>query len=436
MREKSLTGPAIARPAAEALARSAAPQTHIPLLLVSAITVALLYVGASKSMGLPVTDLVEYRCYGLAFWGGQPAVDASHLAACASYLGSTHTVAFHILPREYGPLALIPFSLPLLGPGAWYPWLFATEMIAVVGGIAWLLHRYAAAGSVHAWLFYVMLGSMATAAARFDVVPAACVLAAFIARKRSHHALSWVLLAVGVALKFYPLLLVPLWAIDAWRNRASRPFHRGPLAFGLTLAVPFGLGALLDPSHVLDPVRFMGSRCVELESTPASVSYVLARLTGSPVTFSNAYHAVCQQSPALASIGAGMTALALAGMAAVLYLNWRGRLALPLASIALLILAILGAKVFSPQYLLWVSPLLAMEYGLRSRVFIGWGLVCLLTTVIFPLGFDSLPLVALHLSSDVVVPIAALLRNLTMVVLLLCGAVVSLRGDKSVATSD
>ena len=126
----------------------------------------------------PFTDAAEYQCYALAFWHGSDAATVPSAATCATYLGSTPLPAFATLPKEYGPLAIVVLSLPLLGSAGRYPWLFAAEMIAVVLGVALLLHRIAPVGAGRVWLLYVMLGSAAAAAARFDVVPAACTLLA------------------------------------------------------------------------------------------------------------------------------------------------------------------------------------------------------------------------------------------------------------------
>jgi len=75
-------------------------------------------------------------------------------------------------------------------------------------------------------------------------------------------------------------------------------------------------------------------------------------------------------------------------------------------------LAMLGSKVFSPQYLLWISPLVACEFGLRDlRAFAGWCLVCLATTLCYPLSYTSLLLVAPHTTPDTAVPLTTGLRN-------------------------
>jgi hypothetical protein len=111
--------------------------------------------------------------------------------------------------------------------------------------------------------------------------------------------------------------------------------------------------------------------------------------------------------------------LALVGIVGVVALFWRGRLSLGLAACLVLALAMLGSKVFSPQYLLWISPLVAWEYGLAElRAFLGWSLVCLATTLCYPLSYTSLLLVALRTTPDTAVPLTAGLRNALLIALI------------------
>ncbi|HET9922151.1 MAG TPA: hypothetical protein VFQ30_20135, partial [Ktedonobacteraceae bacterium] len=53
------------------------------------------------------------------------------------------------------------------------------------------------------------------------------------------------------------------------------------------------------------------------------------------------------------------------------------------ASIALLLLFIATGKVFSPQYLIWVIPLLAYSNALESFWLLCWGTLSFLTTYIY-----------------------------------------------------
>ncbi len=312
-------------------------------------------------------------------------------ATCATYLGSTPLPAFATLPKEYGPLAIVVFSLPLLGSAGLYPWLFAAEMIAVVLGVALLLHRIAPVGAGRVWLLNVMLGSAATAAARFDVVPAACTLLALVALTRGHHSWAYAALAAGTLLKIYPALLLPLFLIESWRMRGTIPlWRRGPGLYAAAVVMVEGVAWLLNPASALRPATFMRGRCVQVGSLPASLSALGALVSREPISFLYSYNSICQVSSGLGVLSAICIGMAMVGIAAVIVLYWRGAISLGLAALLLLALALLGSEVFSPQYLLWISPLVAWEFGLRDlRAFAGWCLVCLATTLCYPLSYHE-----------------------------------------------
>jgi hypothetical protein len=407
--------------AAATLSRETRPSTRIPLWFLLALASVALMIGMSKTNFVGSTDVVEYRCYGVAFLGGMPALGRAHLNGCNALIGSIPAIPFHVLPREYGPLALVIFVLPALATGMLYPWLFALEMLLAVWGIALALARWGAPGAGHAWMMYAMMGSMVTALGRFDVAPALCVVLALVALRRGRQNWAYAALALGVLLKFYPLLLLPLFLIETWRTRRKHSPWQGPALFaGATLAGE-GLAAAINPSAVLEPFFFMSNRCVQVESLPSTLSYALARLTGNQVSFAYAYRAMCQTSVGVEGFAAAAPLLAAASMAVVAVLFARGRIALLPAVALTLCLAVLGTRVFSPQYLLWISPLVALAWGLKARAFLAWGAVCLLTTLCYPLSYGSLLLPLLRLTPEQVVPLTAGARNLLLLTLVVVG---------------
>jgi len=74
-----------------------------------------------------------------------------------------------------------------------------------------------------------------------------------------------------------------------------------------------------------------------------------------------------------------------------IWLQWRGKLNIVQAFIALLLVFIVTGKVFSPQYLIWVLPLLAYAYPLDLIWFPYWALISLLTTLIYPYLYTRTP---------------------------------------------
>lgn len=355
-----------------------------PLWLFGGLAVALLLATAATN----TQDVVEYHCYALNFWQGAKVANTALGAPCSASISDLASRPFQELPREYGPLSLVVFSLPMLAPSSWYNAVFYTLMCFVILGIAWLLDRYGPRGAGQMWLLYTMLGAMLEAAGRFDALPAAAVLVALLAAQRGRALTAYGSLAVGALLKFYPLGLLPLLLIVSWRRRRDEPFWRGPALFAGIIGVGEVIAALISPQRALAPLGFMGARCVEVEAFPATLSYLWATLTGGQVKVMTVaqYSSVCQFGPALDVTQAIMSLIAIATLAAVYWLVWTGRLTLAHGFLFATGALIIGVKVFSIQYLLWLSPLVAYIYGLDLLALIGWGAVCLATTFYYPVA--------------------------------------------------
>ncbi|MBV9709926.1 MAG: hypothetical protein JO011_03290, partial [Ktedonobacteraceae bacterium] len=64
----------------------------------------------------------------------------------------------------------------------------------------------------------------------------------------------------------------------------------------------------------------------------------------------------------------------------VVIMQWRGKFDITQASLAILLVSIITGKVFSPQYLIWLMPLLAYAGAFDAFWIVCWSLVCALTT--------------------------------------------------------
>jgi hypothetical protein len=78
----------------------------------------------------------------------------------------------------------------------------------------------------------------------------------------------------------------------------------------------------------------------------------------------------------------------LAGLAFIFWLYWRDRLSLTQGFLFATGVIILSVKVFSVQYLLWLSPLIAYIYGTQAAALIAWGAVCLATSLFYPVAIS------------------------------------------------
>ncbi|MBI1914719.1 MAG: hypothetical protein HYS12_08285 [Planctomycetes bacterium] len=255
---------------------------------------------------------------------------------------------------------------------------------------------------------------------RLDLVLAALVLLSLaLLASRAHYSWSFALLAVAIHFKLVPVVLAPIWVVGAmpgsqplemWRPRALAGFAaRGSLLLGLVVVgfVPF---YLWTGEHCLDFFRYHRARPIEIDSLYGSLVLVLRSL-GHPVTVDYSYGSINVHSPltpALVALSPWLTAGALVG-AIVVLLRFRrvsgaagvdspagATLARahprPFISFTLLFLMLFIAtnKVFSPQYLLWLAPLVALlplGRGSRRLFTTGFLLVCALSTVLVPFLF-------------------------------------------------
>lgn len=375
---------------------SALPRPRLPerarrwtLLVVEVALLALALVAARSivvaTTRLPNGDVTEYHTYALQFWLGHPMLAA--------------------LPVEYPPLAIFPFSLTLLPPLADFQSVFAWwASAAVIAGYLGYL-RFADRRRAVAYIVYLIIGAAGVIVARFDIFPALATLVALWAAQRRHFATAYLLLAVGVLLKLYPIFLAPLvilaqWqalagadAITAaralWRDRRTDRGRRlrralGRVGEGMALfvgvtALGFALAFMLDPSGALTEFTYAGSRPLQVESTPATLLW-LGSVVGVPAHAEFSYLSLNFVGP-LDVVLKPLSSVALA--LGCLWVYWRfarGRLTLAQGFLACLAVVIVANKIFSPQYMIWITPFVAEVYGLDAV----WLIICALTTLIFP----------------------------------------------------
>lgn len=374
----------LTRPA-QAVSRSRHAPRMIPMWLMSFVAGALWVAGASFSS----QDVNDYHCYALAFWSGARATASLEPGSCLTPISLFSNLPFHTVPLEYGPLALITFLPPLIVPATWYNTAFFVEMALVGMSIAWLLDRYGPLWSGHVWLIYGLIGSWILVAGRFDAAPAACVVVALLAAQRGRLTWAYVALALGVLMKLYPLALLPLLLLVSWRERGREPLWRGPAAFVAIVGVVEGWVALIAPASLLTPFTYMSARCVQIESAAATFASLWARVTQVEPDFPYAYNSTCEATAAMGASQMIALGLGVVGIALALALFWRGRISLGLAALLTLGALLVGSKVLSPQYLIWISPLIALEFGANVFALVGWSLVGALTTACFPYAYNG-----------------------------------------------
>jgi hypothetical protein len=378
---------------------------------------------------VPNGDVLEYQRYAMAFWFGHPL--------------------FRHLPVEYPPLTILPFTLTILPPLPDPVVLFAWWMgVLLIVAYFWM-RRYSTPRRAAVLIAYLLLGATSTVLARYDLFPALATLLALWACERGRFRLAYALLAIGVLLKLYPVFLIPLVAAEQWRTLSgpspsdapgtlapvrmagcaswraelarlrdvvARTAAGAPLrAVGIEVALCAGIiiagfaaAALLSPSGALSGFSYASARPLQIESTPATLLWI-GSWFGLPAHAVYTYHSLNLVGQADAVLKP-LSALALAGGCLLVY--WRllmGRLRLGEAFIACLCVVLVTNKIFSPQYLIWVLPLVAYIAGLEAV----WVAIGLLTTLIYPFLYFAVPHIRLVAYVPLFLPAVAV-RNVLL----------------------
>jgi Glycosyltransferase family 87 len=210
---------------------------------------------------------------------------------------------------------------------------------------------------------------------RFDVWPAALTGAALAAFVRERHRLGGTMLGLGAAAKIYPAVLLPVLVIVAVRRRGVREgvivAASSVAAFGAVL-VPFAIASL---SGTWRSLRIQFSGGLQIESLASSLLVIASHVADKASDFTTHGAGGGLIRTNLAGPGVGVTTtVADVLLPAVLCLLWV-RLArskrdaredlLRYVAGTLATVLVLGT-VLSPQYVVWLIPLVPLVGGARG----------------------------------------------------------------------
>jgi hypothetical protein len=331
-------------------------------------------------------------------------------------------VPYRDVPVEYPPAALPLFALPAAVSSDLDGFRLAFELLLLLCAAGTLaavdvalctlgaspMRRALALGFVA--VAPLLLGRVSWE--RYDLWPALLATAGVAALLVGRHRLSAVALGLGAAAKLFPLVLVPLLALRAGRREALAATG---LAIGVLAAclAPF---LALAPGETVDVFERQVRRPLQIESLGASALLVAREVGGLSLGVESSYGSINLGGQRAAVVSALLTLAAAALLAFVVYRAWRDRPAhegLVMSAAALVAVVVVLGKVLSPQFLLWLVPLVALLGGRRGALggaLLGAALV--VTHLVFPDRYLAL----IRLDAEPVWLLA--LRNVLLVALL------------------
>jgi Glycosyltransferase family 87 len=339
---------------------------------------------------------------------------------------------------EYPPGALPVFILPSLAAEDDYRTVFEVLMLLCGLGAVVLVartldaagadRRRLLAGCALAGLAPLVLGTVILT--RFDLWPALLSVGALAALAGGRERLGLGVLGLAVSAKIYPAVLLPIALLYVARRRGGREALVGLGIFAAVLAavlVPF---AVLSWDGLLHAFTEQARRPLQIESLGSSVLLAVADLGGYEPTIVSSFGSqnLSGQLPdTLAGLQTAVQIVAVIAVWILFAISPRGTPQLLAASAAAVAAFAAFGKVLSPQFLIWLIPLVALVLGRLGAV--AWGLFALalaLTHAYFPKRyFDGL----LTLDSGPVWLLVA--RNVAFVALVVLLSVALSRAEPS-----
>jgi uncharacterized membrane protein len=285
--------------------------------------------------------------------------------------------------------------------------LFACARLAVLTGGD---RRFALAGVA---LSPLLAGAMIRT--HFDVAAVAIAVAALAAIGGRRVALGFALLGVGAMTKVFPLAIAPVAFAWLWGRGERADAWRGVAALAVTLVVLGAGWLLISPSGAVDSVRYQAERPVQIESNAAMVLLTLNAAGAEAPKFVDSHRAQAVEHDLEGTLGLLSSALGVAALALLALLAARRPALrdLALASLGAVVALLVFGKVLSPQFTVWLIPLMALALAHRMWPLAAVSAAALVLTLVeFPTRYDD------YLRKEAFTVVVVGLRNLLLVVCL------------------
>jgi uncharacterized membrane protein len=327
---------------------------------------------------------------------------------------------------EYPPLAFVFFLLPRLFTStlAAYTVAFQAEVFLFDLLGLYLIYRIARYQGKAPWKMLIVYSIAVLAIGpniihTYDIFVAILVLLSLYCFWMGKHKISWVILALGVMTKIYPVVIAPVFLLFYLNTRQYQRMWSGITVFTaciLVISLPF---LFAGPDSYFSFLSYHAERPLQIETTYSSILMFIGRFSPTFLQLefgAGSNNLVGPWPEALTQISLGISVfLLLMGYCLIYYRMKTEKNHLPeIGAYSLLVISILviTSKILSPQYLIWLLPLLPLLSG-RKRYII-WALFA----VTGALSYYIYPVLYLELGNfNSWASIVLLIRNICLVLL-------------------
>jgi hypothetical protein len=344
--------------------------------------------------------LIHHGWYGL-----DKQWDTVEYARYGHYVVVRGLVPYRDFTLEYPPLAIPVFVIPAMIAGrhfSGYMEVFGFGMaicgVLAVGCSVLLLAaqrvdtRRMIAGVALVALSPLLLGAVLLT--RYDLFPTALTIAALVALYFGWERTGFGLLALGTAAKAYPAVILPIAAVYVWRNHGGRRLLGCLAVYAAVVLACFLPFVIISPHGIWWAIHGQETRPPQLESLGAALFLAAHQLIGTHVSLYFTHSSDNIDGHPAMQVASVMSLLQLGALVAVWLVFARGpasRQRLLTASAAAVCAFIVFDRVLSPQYLIWLAPLVVVLPGRRGVAAMGM-LACAMcmTQIWYPLHFTQL----------------------------------------------
>jgi uncharacterized membrane protein len=354
-----------------------------------------------------IVDTPVYQRYGDAMLDGQ--------------------VPYRDFRVEYPPAALPVFLLPAIGDRhdelayrrSFERLMAICGLLAVAAAALCLIALRAEPERMYAAMAFIAFAPLALGSViltRFDLWPTALALLGLAAVLAARHRIGLGTLGLAAAAKVFPAVLVPPALVYVWRRRGRREAVVCAVVCAAVVGACFLPFVLLSPGGIWDSLHRQADRPLQIESLGSSFLLVAHQL-GAYTIHLELSHGSQNQGGTLPAVLAALQSLLQAVVAIALWVAYargpatRERLVRYAAACVAAFIAF--GKVLSPQFLIWLLPLVPLvrgRRGLAATAVLSVALV--LTQLWFPYRYWRL---ALH--HDALASYLVLARDLMLVAL-------------------
>ena len=306
-----------------------------------------------------IRDTPVYKAYGEAILRGE--------------------VPYRDFSVEYPPGALPAFVLPAVGAPSIGTYETRFDLLMLLCGFGALAAMAVVLRALRAPPAH-LVGALGTAAlaplalgsvllSRYDLWPAALTVGALAALCTGRRRLSFGLLGLGAATKVFPAVLAPIFLAHVWRRHGRREaVVCGAVLVGVVAAV-FAPFVALSPGGVWDSFERQASRPLQIESLGSAILLAAHHLFGLGLALEQSHGSQNLGGSLPDAVAAIQTVLQLGAVLAIW--AWFARRArsdatLVRASAAAVCAFVALGKVLSPQFLIWLLPLVPLVGGRRG----------------------------------------------------------------------